>query len=70
LGDSADKPLNRLLKNADAIGWIRDATDADRFYGPASDPAKGTTHCLPDKPCIGRYWKYSEENGTFILKSS
>jgi prepilin-type N-terminal cleavage/methylation domain-containing protein len=67
LGQSADKPLNRLLKNADAIGWTRDASNDDRFYGPASDPQNGTDYCLDDRPCKGRYWEYSDENGTFRL---
>ncbi len=69
LGASTTSPLNHILKSADRIGWSA-KDDNITFYGPASDPTSGTDHCLDDKPCQGRCWKYDEGNGTFLLNTS
>ncbi len=67
LGTTTDKPLNHILKNADAIGWIR---NNNHYYGPASNPTTGTSHCLNNKPCKGKCWIYDDTNGTFTLSES
>ena len=68
LGSGDSSPLSHLLKNADNIGWSRNS-GTKIYYGPASDPSKGTTHCLENKPCKGRCWIYDDGNGTFKLET-
>lgn len=65
LGSSANKPLDKILKNASNIDWYRDTND--RFYGPASKTSGGASNCKDNKPCIGRYWEYNATNGAFSL---
>ena len=63
LGTASDKPLDKILKNA-PTGW---SLDANKHYtGPASG-SNGASTCKTGKPCIGRYWVYGENNGTFTL---
>ena len=64
LGDSDTSPLNKILKNADSIKWSKSSSN---YYGPASNPSKGTTNCKEAKPCIGKYWEYNSTAGTFTL---
>lgn len=64
IGDS--KPLDKILKNAGGVGWT---LISDKYYGPASDSSKGASNCKNNKPCIGRYWEYKEDKGTFTLIS-
>ena len=64
LGESNSKPLNKILKNADTIKWK--LTDS-KYYGPASDPDKGTSNCKEGKPCKGKYWEYNTTSGIFSL---
>ena len=64
LGDSDASPLNKILKDANTIKW---KLDSSKYYGPASDPDKGTSNCKVGKPCIGKYWEYDANLGTFSL---
>lgn len=67
LGNNSTKALNKILKNADGIGWT---LSDGKYTGPASSNEKGvpTSKCKPNKPCIGHYWEYDQEKGTFTLK--
>ena len=63
---SASAPFANLLKNADHIGWYRDADN--RFYGPAS--GGGVPPKNPDvagKPDGNDYWEYNATSGEFKL---
>jgi prepilin-type N-terminal cleavage/methylation domain-containing protein len=64
LGNAAN-PLGFLLKNAETAKWT--SSDGITFYGPASDPSKGTSHCKTGKPCIGKSWNYDSTTGAFTL---
>ena len=64
LGESDSKPLNKILKNANNIGWSKSGSN---YYGPASDSSKGTSNCKENKPCIGKSWEYNSTDGTFTL---
>ena len=64
LGSSDSKPLDKILKNAGAIGWSRSGTE---YRGPASDDAKGTDSCKANKPCKTKHWEYDKDKGTFTL---
>ena len=64
LGESDSKPLNKILKNANSIGWSKSDSN---YYGPASDSSKGTSNCKINKPCIGKSWEYNSTDGTFTL---
>lgn len=66
LGNGSDKALNKILKNADNIGWT--LTNTNQYRGPASSDTKGVSHCKENKPCNKKYWKYDQEKGTFTLK--
>jgi len=70
LGDSNDNPLNQLLKNTTSGVWEKDANDNTKYYGPASKTKNGvaTSNCKDYKPCIGKYWKFDNTDGTFVLK--
>lgn len=61
-------PLDAILKPAPLDWSFKDAT-ALEYYGPASHPSKGASKCKENKPCIGRYWKYDPQKGTFTLQS-
>lgn len=63
LGDTY--PLDKILKNAGAIGWK--LSNTNQYRGPASDTTEGTTKCKDGKPCIGKYWEYDKAAGTFTL---
>jgi prepilin-type N-terminal cleavage/methylation domain-containing protein len=65
LGDSDTTPLNKILKDANGIKWSKDSSDY--YYGPASDPNKGSSNCKADKPCKGKHWEYDSTLGTFSL---
>ena len=64
LGESDSKPLNKILKNGDNIGWSKSSSS---YYGPASDSSSGTSNCKANKPCIGKSWEYNSTDGTFTL---
>jgi len=64
LGSTNDTPLDKILKNAAGVGWSKSGT---QYRGPASHTTKGASSCKDNKPCIGRYWEYSETEGTFTL---
>ena len=50
----------------DSGGFVK--KDEYQYYGPASNPDSGTDRCQNDKPCIGKYWEYDSEKGTFTLE--
>jgi prepilin-type N-terminal cleavage/methylation domain-containing protein len=66
LGDSNDRPLNKILKNADNINWSKNGSN---YYGPASNSSSGTSNCKANKPCVGKFWEYNSTDGTFVLKN-
>ena len=58
-------PLNKILKNADNIGWSK---NNGKYYGPASSgavPAKNPD--VAGKPDGNDYWEYNATTGTFKL---
>ena len=57
--------LDRILKNADGIGWT--VSNTNEYRGPASNDEKGVTKCKPNKPCTSKHWDYNETAGTFTL---
>ena len=61
---SDTNPLDRILKNANNIGWTKDGT---KYRGPASRDDKGTADCKTNKPCTSKYWDYNETAGSFTL---
>ncbi len=67
LGSSDTNPLDKILKNGKTLKWRK---IGDHYYGPASNPQKGTTRCVPGKPCIGKCWDYDVSQGTFTLLES
>ena len=64
LGDNDSNPINRILKNADSVGWSKNGSS---YYGPASNSSDGTSNCKANKPCIGKSWEYNSTDGTFTL---
>ena len=61
LGD----PLDKILKNANSIGWRE---DSGKYYGPASGggvPPQDPD--IPGKPDGNDYWEYNATTGTFKL---
>lgn len=65
LGESDTEALNRILKNAANMGWVR--TNTTEYRGPASSDTKGVSKCRDNKPCNTRYWDYNSTSGTFTL---
>lgn len=66
LGTDNAKPLNRILKNGDNVGWV---IDAQGYYrGPASnDGVAAQTPDTAGKPDSDDYWEYNASNGEFKL---
>ncbi|MEA1955009.1 MAG: type II secretion system protein [Campylobacterota bacterium] len=57
--------LDKILRNP--VGWT--FTNPDQYRGPASNNDTGVSEskCKDEKPCIGKYWRYDQSNGTFTL---
>jgi len=66
LGETDTEALNRILKNAENSGWVRDDT---KYRGPASNDTNGVSKCKDGKPCNTKYWDYNSTAGTFTLTS-
>jgi len=64
LGTSNTAPLDKILKNASNINWIKNGT---QYRGPASNDSTGVSKCKTSKPCKTKYWDYNETAGTFKL---
>ena len=61
LGD----PLNKILKNANNIGWRE---DSGKYYGPASNGGvKPKDPDIAGKPDGNDYWEYDSTKGIFKL---
>ena len=66
LGSDDNHPLNKILKNADNIQWVRDR--AGRYRGPASNGGvKAKNPDIPGKPDANDYWEYNAATGEFRL---
>ncbi|WP_300361144.1 type II secretion system protein [Hydrogenimonas sp.] len=66
LGSDDNHPLNKILKNADNIKWIKDS--AGHYRGPASnDGVKAKNPDIPGKPDSDDYWTYDPATGEFTL---
>ena len=66
LGSDNAHPLNRILKNADNVKWIKDS--AGHYRGPASNNGvKAKNPDIPGKPDGNDYWAYDPTTGEFTL---
>ncbi len=66
LGADNTHPLNRILKNADNLKWVRDS--AGHYRGPASNNGVGAKNPdIPGKPDSNDYWVYDASTGEFRL---
>ncbi|WP_456383516.1 type II secretion system protein [Hydrogenimonas sp.] len=66
LGSDDAHPLDRILKHAERIQWIRDS--AGHYRGPASNGGvEAKTPDIPGKPDADDYWEYDTSHGTFRL---